>query len=298
MCKFRLIYLVFQIFLKKLFMNTKHAMSINCKGTLVDLSRPKIMGILNLTPDSFFDGGKFNDNDGALRQCEKMIFEGADFIDIGAYSSRPGAKKISEEEELKRLLPALERVLKEFPETLCSVDTFRSNVAARALDLGAALVNDISAGNLDSKMLRTVGKYQVPYIAMHMQGTPTSMQQNPTYENIIDELIYFFSEKIKEAHSAGINDVIIDPGFGFGKTIPNNYKILKKLETFECLNTPILVGISRKSMIYKKLGIDASSALNGTSILHTIALSKKTRILRVHDVKEAKECVYLLEALQ
>ena len=253
---------------------------------------------MNLTPDSFFDGGKFNDNDGALRQCEKMISEGADFIDIGAYSSRPGAKKISEEEELKRLLPALERVLKEFPETLCSVDTFRSNVAARALDLGAALVNDISAGNLDSKMLRTVGKYQVPYIAMHMQGTPTSMQQNPTYENIIDELIYFFSEKIKEAHSAGINDVIIDPGFGFGKTIPNNYKILKKLETFECLNTPILVGISRKSMIYKKLGIDASSALNGTSILHTIALSKKTRILRVHDVKEAKECVYLLEALQ
>jgi len=298
MCKFRLIYLVFQIFLKKLFMNTKHAMSINCKGTLVDLSRPKIMGILNLTPDSFFDGGKFNDNDGALRQCEKMISEGADFIDIGAYSSRPGAKKISEEEELKRLLPALERVLKEFPETLCSVDTFRSNVAARALDLGAALVNDISAGNLDSKMLRTVGKYQVPYIAMHMQGTPTSMQQNPTYENIIDELIYFFSEKIKEAHSAGINDVIIDPGFGFGKTIPNNYEILKKLETFECLNTPMLVGISRKSMIYKKLGIDASSALNGTSILHTIALSKKTRILRVHDVKEAKECVYLLEALQ
>jgi len=279
-------------------MNTKHAMSINCKGTLVDLSRPKIMGILNLTPDSFFDGGKFNDNDGALRQCEKMISEGADFIDIGAYSSRPGAKKISEEEELKRLLPALERVLKEFPETLCSVDTFRSNVAARALDLGAALVNDISAGNLDSKMLRTVGKYQVPYIAMHMQGTPTSMQQNPTYENIIDELIYFFSEKIKEAHSAGINDVIIDPGFGFGKTIPNNYEILKKLETFECLNTPMLVGISRKSMIYKKLGIDASSALNGTSILHTIALSKKTRILRVHDVKEAKECVYLLEALQ
>ena len=279
-------------------MNTKHAMNINCKGTLVDLSKPKIMGILNLTPDSFFDGGKFNDDDDALRQCERMISEGADFIDIGALSSRPGAKEISEEEELKRLLPALEKVLKEFPETLCSIDTFRSNVAARALDLGVALVNDISAGNLDSKMLRTVGEYQVPYIAMHMQGTPTSMQQNPTYENIIDELIYFFSEKIKEAHSAGINDVIIDPGFGFGKTIPDNYEILKKLETFECLNTPILVGISRKSMIYKKLGIDASSALNGTSILHTIALLKKTQILRVHDVKEAKECVYLLEALQ
>ena len=298
MRKFRLIYLVFQIFLKKLFMNTTQAMSINCKGTLVDLSKPKIMGILNLTPDSFFDGGKYNNEDAALKQCEKMISEGADFVDVGTYSSKPGANEISEDEELNRLLPTLERILKEFPETFFSIDTFRSTVALKALDRGAALINDISAGNLDPKMLETVGKYKVPFIAMHMQGTPSSMQLNPTYENIMEELIYFFSEKIKEAHSAGINDVIIDPGFGFGKTIPHNYEILKKLEAFHSLNTPILVGISRKSMIYKKLGTSASLALNGTSILNTVALSKKAQILRVHDVKEAKECVYLLEALQ
>tara|TARA_B100000767_G_C19775457_1_gene542294 strand:- start:390 stop:1229 length:840 start_codon:yes stop_codon:yes gene_type:complete len=279
-------------------MNTTQAININCKGTLVDLSKPKIMGILNLTPDSFFDGGKYNNEDAALKQCEKMISEGADFVDIGTSSSKPGAKEISEDEELNRLLPTLERILKEFPGIFFSIDTFRSNVAEKALDRGAALINDISAGNLDPKMLETVGKHKVPFIAMHMQGTPSSMQLNPTYKNIIGELIYFFSEKIKEAHSAGINDIIIDPGFGFGKTIPHNYEILKKLETFQSLNTPILIGVSRKSMIFKKLGIDASLALNGTSVLNTVALSKKAQILRVHDVKEAKECVYLLEALQ
>jgi len=273
-------------------------MTINCNGSLIDLASPKILGILNLTPDSFYDGGNFQETTKAQKQCEKLLEEGADFIDLGAYSSRPGAKEVSEKEELKRLIPVLETLKKTFPNALFSIDTFRSKVAKECLDRGAAMINDISAGNLDEVMLKVVGQFHVPYIAMHMQGKPKTMQDNPTYSDLFTEMMHFFSSKISDCQAAGIQDVILDPGFGFGKTIPNNYKILKKLETFECLNTPILVGISRKSMIYKKLGIDASSALNGTSILHTIALSKKTRILRVHDVKEAKECVYLLEALQ
>lgn len=298
MCKFRLIFLVFQILRKKLFMNTKHSMTINCKGTLIDFSKPKIMGILNLTPDSFYDGANYNNINNALAQCEKMIFEGVDFIDVGAFSSKPAAEEVSEEKELKRLLPVLEKLVSTFPSVFFSVDTFRSRVASEALDCGASLINDISAGSFDSEMMQTVGKYKVPFIAMHMQGNPRTMQLNPSYTNVVDEIVAFFSRKIKEALAAGINDIILDPGFGFGKTKTNNFEILKKLDTFQILDKPILAGVSRKSMIYKTLGIDAASALNGTSVLHAVALSKNAQILRVHDVKEAKECINLLEVLQ
>ena len=279
-------------------MNTKHHRTINCSGTLVDLSKPKIMGILNLTPDSFFDGGNYNKVDAALAQCEKMIKEGVDFIDVGAYSSKPGTEEVSEEEELKRLLPTFEKLKFEFPQTLFSIDTFRSKVAAQTIDRGAALINDISAGALDPEMLTTIGKHQVPFIAMHMQGRPETMQLQPVYTNVVDEVVFFFSKKIKEAQTAGINDIIIDPGFGFGKTKKHNFELLKQLETFQCFDVPVLAGVSRKSMIYKALNIKAETALNGTTVLHTLALSKKAQILRVHDVKEAKECIDLLEVLQ
>jgi len=279
-------------------MNTKHHMTINCQGTLVDLSKPKIMGILNLTPDSFFDGGNHNSIDAALVQCEKMITEGADFIDVGAYSSKPGTKEVSEEEELRRLLPTFEKMKLAFPQILFSIDTFRSKVAAQTIDCGAALINDISAGAFDSDMLSTVGKHQVPFVAMHMQGKPATMQLQPKYKNVVDEVIFFFSKKVKEARAAGINDIILDPGFGFGKTKEHNFELLKQLETFQCFDVPVLAGVSRKSMIYKTLNIEAETALNGTTVLHTVALTKKAQILRVHDVKEAKECIDLLEALQ
>jgi dihydropteroate synthase len=256
------------------------------------------MGILNLTPDSFFDGGNYNKVDAALVQCEKMIKEGADFIDVGAYSSKPGTEEVSEVEELKRLLPTFEKLKFEFPQTLFSIDTFRSKVAAQTIDRGAALINDISAGAFDPEMLTTVGKHQVPFIAMHMQGRPETMQLQPVYTNVVDEVVFFFSKKIKEAQTAGINDIIIDPGFGFGKTKEHNFELLKQLETFQCFDVPVLAGVSRKSMIYKTLNIKAETALNGTTVLHTLALSKKAQILRVHDVKEAKECIDLLEALQ
>ena len=279
-------------------MNTKRSMTINCRGNLIDFSKPKIMGILNLTPDSFFDGGNFNSIDHATEQCERMILEGADFIDIGAVSPKPGANQVKENEELNRLLPVLEKLITEFPEMYFSIDTFRSKVASEALELGASIINDISAGGFDSEMLAVVGRHKAPYIAMHMQGKPSDMQLNPKYGNLMEELIFFFTEKIKEAHTAGINDLIIDPGFGFGKTKEHNFDILKNLEDFQNLNTPVLAGISRKSMIYKTLQVDAASALNGTTVLNTIALSKKAQIIRVHDVKEAKECIDLLEALQ
>mgnify|MGYP003687454929 FL=1 len=279
-------------------MNTKRSMTINCRGNLIDFTKPKIMGILNLTPDSFFDGGNFNSIDHATKQCERMILEGADFIDIGAVSSKPGANQVKENEELNRLLPVLEKLITEFPEMYFSIDTFRSKVASEALELGASIINDISAGGFDSEMLAVVGRHKAPYITMHMQGKPSDMQLNTQYGNLMEELIFFFSEKIKEAHTAGINDLIIDPGFGFGKTKEHNFDILKNLEDFQNLNTPVLAGISRKSMIYKTLQVDAASALNGTTVLNTIALYKKAQIIRVHDVKEAKECIDLLEALQ
>ena len=273
-------------------------MNINLKGELIDLTQPKIMGILNLTPDSFYDGGKFNGEDRALKQTEKMIREGAFFIDLGACSTQPGADEISEEEEKKRLYPILEKLIQNFPEQYFSIDTYRSAVADGGLSRGAAMINDISGGQFDPLMMETVGKHNAPYVLMHILGTPKEMQKNPKYDNVVQEVLYYFSERVQQAYSIGINDVIIDPGFGFGKTLEHNYELLKNLELFQSLELPILVGISRKSMIYKKLGISPDEALNGTTVLNTLALSKGANILRVHDVKETKESIHLLQALQ
>lgn len=272
--------------------------SINCKGHLVSLETPKIMGILNVTPDSFFDGGMYKNEVSILSQVEKMLNDGATFIDIGAYSSRPNAPHVSEIEEKQRLLPIVSLILKQFPKTIISIDTFRASVAKEAIELGASLINDISAGNLDDEMMKTVGELGVPYIMMHMQGTPKTMQENPRYDHIVKELLQYFSSKIAEAKSYKINDIIIDPGFGFGKTVEHNYEILKQLQLFQLLDFPVLAGVSRKSMIYKVLENSPQEALNGTSVLHTIALQNGASILRAHDVKEAMECVKLVEMVR
>ena len=273
-------------------------MTLNCNGTLVDLSSPKILGILNLTPDSFYDGGKHQNISAALKQCEKMITEGADFIDLGAYSSRPGAEEVSPTEEIKRLIPVLIALRKEFTTTLFSIDTFRANVAKAALEEGAHMINDISTGNLDPAMISTVGQYSVPYIVMHMQGKPKDMQNNPSYEDVFQEIMRFFSQKINACYAAGIKDVILDPGFGFGKSVEHNYHLLHRFEHFQAFGLPVLAGVSRKSMIYRVLGITAAEVLNGSTVLHTVALQKKAQLLRVHDVKAAKECIRLLEQLR
>ncbi|WP_421812614.1 dihydropteroate synthase [Flagellimonas sp.] len=273
-------------------------MTINCKGELVDLTSPKVMGILNLTPDSFFDGGKYKDESSILTQVEYMLDQGAAFIDMGAYSSRPGAEHVPEDEELQRMIPVIDLILKNFPDTLISVDTFRSEVAAESIEHGAAIINDIAAGNLDKNMFATIAKHQVPYIMMHMKGTPQSMQKEATYDNLINDLRFYFSEKIQEATSKKINDVIIDPGFGFAKTTAQNYTLLHHLDMFQTLGLPILIGLSRKSMVYKILESSPQEALNGTTALHTVALLKGANIIRAHDVKEASECVKLVEALK
>jgi len=271
--------------------------SINCKGTLIDFSSPKIMGILNITPDSFFDGGKYNNPSAIINHIEKMLSQGATFVDVGAYSSRPGAKHISEEEELARITPVMKLLIKEFPNLLISVDTFRSNIAKNCINMGASMINDISAGNMDSNMFATVAKLQVPYIMMHMQGTPQNMQNKPTYDNIVQELLYYFSKKIDELRSLGVNDIIADVGFGFGKTLEQNYELLKNLELFKNLEIPTLVGLSRKSMLFKPLEIDQNKALNATTSANTIALLNGANILRVHDVKEAVEAIKIVELL-
>ena len=272
-------------------------MTINCKGKLIDLSSPKVMGILNITPDSFYDGGKYSNDTAILKHVELMLNARATFIDIGAYSSRPGAAHVSEKEELNRVLPILDLVLKSFPETLISIDTFRSNIAKQTIEAGAALINDISAGKLDENMLPTVAALHVPYIMMHMKSTPQTMQQNTQYENLVKEVLFYFSERTALAKSLGIVDLIIDPGFGFAKTLEQNYELLNNLELFKMIETPVLVGVSRKSMIYKKLETTANEALNGTTVLNTVALQKGASILRVHDVKEAMETIKLVESL-
>ena len=268
-------------------------MTINCRGTLIDLSSPKVMGILNVTPNSFYDGGKYADEKTMLSQVEKMLTEGATFIDIGAYSSKPNAEFVTEQEETQRLLPIIKSVLQHFPETLISVDTFRANVAKAAIETGACIINDIAAGGLDENMMKTVAELQVPYIMMHMKGNPQTMQSLAQYDNVTKEVLFYFSEKVAQARRLGINDLIIDPGFGFAKTLEQNFEIMNNLELFQLLELPLLVGISRKSMIYKTLNTSAAFALNGTSVLNTIALQKGSTILRVHDVKEAVECVNL-----
>ncbi|NNT72808.1 dihydropteroate synthase [Flavobacterium sp. IMCC34852] len=272
-------------------------MTINCRGTLIDLTLPKVMGILNVTPNSFYDGGKYAEEKSILLQVEKMLTEGATFIDIGAYSSKQSAEFVDEEEEITRLIPIVKSVLNHFPETLISVDTFRANVAKAAVENGASIINDIAAGSLDEHMMKTVAELQVPYIMMHMKGNPQTMQSLTQYENISKEMLFYFSEKVAQARSLGINDLIIDPGFGFAKTLEQNFEVLNHLELFQILELPILVGLSRKSMIYKTLGTSAELALNGTTVLNTIALQKGSNILRVHDVKEAVECVNLCHNL-
>ncbi|MFY8187933.1 MAG: dihydropteroate synthase [Flavobacterium sp.] len=268
-------------------------MLINCRGILVDVSEPKVMGILNVTPNSFYDGGKFHQQDAALRQAEKMLSEGANFIDVGACSTKPNAEFVSEADEISRLKPVLEAFAKEFPKALISVDTFRAAVAEMAVKEGAAIVNDVSVGNLDAKMLQTIAKLQVPYIMMHSRGDAATMQNLTHYDDLIKEILFYFSQKVAFARSLGIHDLIIDPGFGFAKTMSQNYHLLKNLSLFQMLELPILVGISRKSMIYKHLDISASEALNGTTVLNTLALSQGANILRVHDVKEAVETIQL-----
>ncbi|CAI8156016.1 MAG: Dihydropteroate synthase [Polaribacter sp. SA4-10] len=269
-------------------------MTINCKGTLIDLSSPKVMGILNITPDSFFDGGKYKNDTDILVHVKKMLVDGATFIDVGAYSSKPGAVKISEDQEIKRILPVIDLLIREFPDIIISVDTFRSKVAELSINAGAAIINDISGGNMDENMFKTVAKLQVPYIIMHMLGTPQNMQKNPIYSDITHELISFFSDKIFKLHQLKLNDIIIDVGFGFGKTIDHNFELLKNLSLFKNLDTPVLVGISRKSMLYKTLDISAQEALNATTSANTIALLNGANILRVHDVKEAVEAIKIV----
>ncbi|MDX8553600.1 dihydropteroate synthase [Tenacibaculum sp. 1B UA] len=272
-------------------------MTINCKGTLVDLTKPKVMGILNVTPDSFFDGGKYKNERDILLQTEKMLHGGATFIDVGAYSSRPGAKHISEEEELQRMIPVVELLIKNFPEILISGDSFRSRVVEESIYAGATMINDISGGKMDKQMFETVAKLQVPYIMMHMQGTPQSMQQNPQYENVVTEVISFFAEQLFKLRALKVNDVLIDVGFGFGKTLDQNYKLLKELSLFKSLEAPILTGVSRKSMLYNLLNITPQEVLNATTVANTVALLNGTHILRVHDVKEAVEAVKIVEQL-
>ena len=271
--------------------------TINCKGKLIDISTPKVMGILNITPDSFFDGGKYKKESEIISQVDKMLSEGATFIDVGAYSSRPGATHISETEELNRIIPIVKLLAHHFPNITISIDTFRSKVAKESINSGASIINDISGGKMDEDMFSTVAKLQVPYIMMHMLGTPQNMQQNPSYADVTKEVITFFANQLFKLHQLQVNDVIIDVGFGFGKTIEHNYELLKNLQLFESLDAPILAGISRKSMLYKPLKITPNMALNATTSANTIALLNGANILRVHDVKEAMEAIKIVAQL-
>ena len=273
-------------------------MEINIKGNLLDLNKPKIMGILNVTPDSFFDGGLYNTEKKVDIQVMKMIEDGMDILDVGGYSSRPGAKEISIDEEIDRVIPVVKFIRKKYPELILSVDTFRSEVARNCLDLGVDIINDISAGCIDKNILDVVAEYNCPYIMMHMKGTPQTMQINPEYENLIKELLIYFAKRIYLAREKGIIDIIVDPGFGFGKTLDHNYTIIKKIENFKLLDLPVMVGISRKSFITKQLDIDKKDSLNGTTALNMYFLEKNVNILRVHDVKEAKECIMLHEKIK
>ena len=271
-------------------------MTLNCQGHLLDLTVPKVMGILNVTPDSFYDGGRYTLLSDTLKQAERLLQEGATFLDIGGYSSKPHAAEVSLEEELQRVLPVVKAIRHSFPKALLSIDTFRSAVAQAVLDEGVAMVNDITAGS-DEQMFQTVAAFHVPYVMMHMRGTPQTMTSLTQYENLLQEIRYYFADKINQVKAAGITDYLIDPGFGFAKTLEQNFEVLSKLELFQMLELPILAGVSRKSMIYKTLGTSAEFALNGTTSLNTIALLKGSKILRVHDVKEAVECVKLYNQL-
>jgi len=273
--------------------------SFMCGKNSISFDKPLVMGILNLTPDSFFDGGQYIDTESILKRAKQIIAEGADIIDLGAYSTRPGAEDIDIEEEWRRMMPALECIRKEFPDTIISIDTFRSELVRRAVSkFGACIVNDISGGTLDDKMFETVADLQVPYIMMHIKGTPQTMQSNTEYKDLMKDLVQFFSQRIKQLNELGAKNIIVDPGFGFAKTLEQNYEIMAQLEAFESLNLPLLIGVSRKSMIYKLLGGEAKDSLNGTTALNMVALIGGANILRVHDVKEAVECVKLYNKMQ
>lgn len=269
--------------------------TLNCRGKIIAAETPLVMGILNATPDSFYEGHLKKQQDEILALIKKMVNEGAAIIDVGGQSTRPGSERISADEEIKRVLPVIELIKKYFPETVISIDTFYSTVATAAVNAGAVIVNDISAGEMDAAMLQTVAALQTPYVCMHMQGTPQTMQLQTQYNNIVTDVLDYFIAKTAQCHKAGITDVIIDPGFGFAKTIEQNFKLLKNLQAFAMLNKPILAGLSRKSTIYKTLHTTADKALNGTTVLNTLALQNGAAILRVHDVKEAKEAITLFE---
>lgn len=271
--------------------------TMNCRGKLINFDKPLVMGILNITEDSFYDGGKYTIEKTWLNQTEKMLADGADIIDIGAASTRPGAKIVSESNEMQIILRVLNSVRSKFPDCLISIDTYHSNVAKAAVENGADIINDISGGEFDDKMFEIIAKENVPYILMHIQGKPENMQLNPHYENIIQDMVLYFAKKTDTLKLSGVNDVIIDPGFGFGKTIEDNYKVMKQLDFFNLFGLPVLVGISRKSMISRLLNISAKDALNGSSILNTIALMKGAKILRVHDIKEAVEAVKIVNMI-
>lgn len=270
--------------------------TLNCKGRLLTIDEPVVMGILNVTPDSFYSGSRVQQTDEVLQKAATMIAEGAAILDIGGQSTRPGSTRISAEEETARVVPAIEAIKQQFPTIFISIDTYYAEVAKQAVEAGADLVNDISAGNMDAAMLATVAQLQVPFIAMHMQGTPDTMQENPQYENIAKEVVDYFSTKTKQCKEAGIVDVILDPGFGFGKTITHNFQLLKQMEALQMFQVPVLAGLSRKSTIWRTLNITADEALNGTTVLNTLALTKGANILRVHDVKEAVETIRLFSA--
>jgi dihydropteroate synthase len=271
--------------------------TLKIRGRLLDLTTPQIMGILNVTPDSFFDGGKYSNDAMILKRVEKMLLEGAAFIDVGAYSSRPGAQDVPLEEERAKAVNSIRVIVKEFPDANISIDTFRSEVAAAAIGEGAAMVNDISAGDADKKMLPLIASAKVAFVAMHMRGTPQTMTGLTQYSNIHKEILEYFAAKIQTLREMNIPDVVIDPGFGFAKTVAQNFDLLRQMEVFKALEAPILVGLSRKSMVWRTLGITAEDALNGTTALHSVALLKGASILRVHDVKEALQVVKLFAAM-
>lgn len=272
--------------------------TLNCKGRLLTIHKPIVMGIINATPDSFFADSRQQTIDAALSKAKQMIHEGAVVLDIGAQSTRPGSKQVGASVELTRAIPVIKAIHEQFPEVLISIDTYHASVAKAAVEAGASMVNDIGAGLLDENMLTTVAQLKVPYICMHMQGTPETMQQNPNYENVTREVVDFFIKRIEACSIAGIHDIIIDPGFGFGKSIEHNFQLLKQLQVFNIFNRPVLAGLSRKSTIYKTLDCTAQEALNGTTVLNTISLLHGASILRVHDVKEAMECIQLMQAYQ
>jgi dihydropteroate synthase len=273
--------------------------TLSCRGRLLDLSHPVVMGILNVTPDSFYDGGRYTESDAWLQQAEKMLSEGAAILDIGGASSRPGAVEVEETEEIRRVTAAIGTILHRFPETLISVDTWRASVAQAAVEAGAVIVNDISAGRLDPDMYETVAALDVPYILMHMKGTPADMQQKPVYENVVTEVLDFIIAEVQRLRGLGIKDIVVDPGFGFGKTIQHNFELLKNMHVFgKVTGLPVLAGLSRKSMTYKFLGISPDQALNGTSALNMVALQQGASILRVHDVREAVQVVQLWRVMR